>query len=168
MVAPLILAMHFLSGPGAQASPHVRVLAQTPRYAIVKFKGGRLEDRTFDGQLLAEHFPFGWELIGLSLSRSSLPAWNTAQIPPHDTGSAGDINTVRALLSRRVQIYTRVRIADGYALAYWQGNGGGQTLFRKSGHTWKQIVSGGGSMNIRDLRGYGVPDAAVRALLARQ
>lgn len=168
MFAPLVLALHFLGGPGVKASPRVYELARTPRYAVIKFDGGRLENRTFDGQLLAEHFPFGWELIGISLNRSSVPKWNAAHVPPHDAGPRADVNAVRALLARKVQIYPSVRIAGGYALAEWQGNGGGQTLFRKSGHTWRQIVSGGGAMNVQNLRSYGVPDAAARVLLARR
>ncbi len=206
MIAMLILAAATVAAPqtpqaGALAflqpryratHPVVRIVASTPRYAVVKFSGAEIEGQITSGEMLVQKFAFGWQAVDLSTTgtlaicsvrahvvsppdlsqlRSVLSA-STADCPTgvdadqRDLGSAADVSAVRALMISSSEVVPFVRVVKNYAFVEWFGNGGGENFYKKTANGWSKFAGGGGAYRPDELHNqYGVPLAIAKALL---
>lgn len=141
-------------------------------FAVVSVTDGRLENAGLRTPLLLERFRFGWQPIELLDTQCPVRARihdelqlrallngfhitrGTACTEPIDSGPSGDIEAIRAAMTKFVPF---VHVADGYALAQWELPGGGVALYRKTGDSWKQLVSTGGALGVSDAEQFGIP-----------
>jgi hypothetical protein len=162
-------------------------------FAVAGFRAGQIEGELLNGQLLLQHFTFGWQVIDLSspgfaighLQNHGISS-NTAThlydravgSEPRDShcldncladaGSQTDINAIRSLtLVSRNEAIGPVVVSSDYAMAGWWGNGGGEMLFFKTHGLWKMKIDSGGCFNFAELVKHGVPVANARILFRR-
>ena len=167
--------------PGLQIVTAIVVRPYARAHAI-----GRIEGSRFNGTLLLQRFSFGWQLIDI-VPPERLPCLVTARGIPRshaeklnlplrtqskncpdarDRGAATDVVAIRKAMNSRRQAIHRVSVVDRYALAWWYGWGGGQTVFEKRAGAWTQIGNGGGAFRAAELhRLYHVPTAIAAKLL---
>lgn len=163
------------------------------RFAVAAFQGGEIEGSLRDGQLLLEHFAFGWQVVDLVLPGFSLdrlkeygissayatylfervhdPAPKDDQCLDNcraDSGSDVDVTAIRALTLRsQNQAIGPVVVSSNYAMARWWGNGGGEMLFSKTEGHWREISGGGGCLGLAEIVKHDVPTANAGALFRR-
>jgi hypothetical protein len=172
-----------------EAAVHVFFRPQNPRltiarinvvgkYATVLIRGGSLEGSPVNSAILVQRFSFGWQALDLINFRCRLEAH---AISTHDTemlmrgmpepqddrpcaGVGGDAGTQAQVEAVRMQtrgpLVPSVVVSGSYALGEWYGAGGGESVYRRHGKTWRLIAGGGGAMGISEMREYGVPQAA--------
>jgi len=189
---PQAAVLGFIRPSVSHVPAHLRIVVQTPRYAIVHFDDALIESTRGGGQILTKRFAFGWQPIDLSidnkpfamctirdhgvpdadfaklrgpLSSSTKDCLKGADSDQQDTGSSSDVNAVRAEAIGVAEIIPFVRVIDGYAYMEWWGFGGGENFYKKTPHGWKKFLDGGGAANVGDLTDKGVPLAIAKALL---
>ncbi len=187
-------ALAFLRPAAGHAQPVLRVVVQTPRYALLQFNHAQIEGWASDGQILVEKFAFGWQAIDLtnigaltacsarahripqqdySRLRGALKATPVncptgADTDQSDVGPAADVSAVRALMASSSEIVPFVRVIGNYGYAPWFGAGGGENFYKKTAGGWQKIGGGGGAYQSSELHKlYGVPLNVARALLRR-
>ncbi len=156
--------------------------------AVVRFSGAAMEgDDGWNGVLLIQRFPFGWQIVDLlaadcSLSARHLPRATVKQLSAGiplahaassdarcsyvpDRGPVRDIVAIRSL-HRGSYIVERVRVVGDYAAFDWFLPGGGESALARRGSAWIAVTSGGGVFGASDLVAKGIPRAAACELLA--
>ncbi len=153
-------------------------------YATVLVRGAILEGSSIDNAaILVKRFPFGWQNLALLNERCNLPELGvapsiraallrgmpaprgSADCGSHqgDRGPTADVVAVRKIM--RGPLTPTVRVVGDFAVGEWYGGGGGESVFERSGSTWKLILAGGGSHDISELARKGVPVGARCELL---
>jgi len=189
--SPQAAALAFLHPAVTHSHPTAKVVARTANYAIVRFTGGIIESQLSKGYVLAKKFSFGWQAIDLAafgkplqvcaLHSHGISGGDITALRPfldsstadcsvtghqRDIGDAVDVEAVRKLMPSTDEIVPYVRVAGGYAMGEWWGNGGGQNFFKKTSSGWKQFAGGGGAYQPGELHEhYGVPLTIANALL---
>jgi hypothetical protein len=156
--------------------------------AVVRFSGAAMEgDNGWNGALLIQHFPFGWQIVDLlnadcSLSARHLPRETVKHLSAGihlahaassdarcsyvpDRGPVRDIVAIRSL-RRGAYIVNQVRVVGDYAAFDWFLPGGGESALARRGSAWIAVMSGGGVFGASDLVAKGIPRAAACELLA--
>lgn len=77
--SPVAAAIAFLRPDLSRIDTHLRVAAQTSRYAVIEYDDAIVEGSRGRGQLLAERFPFGWQLLDISIDNEPFPACTLQQ-----------------------------------------------------------------------------------------
>jgi len=188
---PLEAAQRFLRTTIYNKNAIVSVQRQTSKYALIGYKNATVEGSDSPRQLLAERFPFGWQLLDISVDRilntcqlrqRGVPASVVASFRSFvsvsrpgkaldcslnfaDVGSAKDVAAIRLQLAPQNLLISPVRAIRGYALASWFGSGGGESFFKKMKTGWKWIGGGGGAAAVSDLVSYGIPEPIAKDLL---
>ncbi len=150
MLPQIVLAVHAFAPDARIQSGRV-----TGNTAIVQFSGATIEGAKARGRLLLRKYPFGWQAVDMALNDDAFRRQDL-----RDSGANADVIAIRGLMQNRFhshQIIGPVRVVQNYALVGWWGWGGGETLFRKAGHHWSIVTSGGGVLDAAGLRRYGVP-----------
>jgi hypothetical protein len=187
-------ALAFLRPTPDRAQAVVRVVVQTPRYALVQYSHAKIEGWASAGQILVERFAFGWQAIDIStigaittcsVGAHGLPQQDYSRLrgalsatrkdcptgidaDQRDVGTAADVSAVRALMISSSEIVPFVRVVENYAYVPWFGAGGGENFYKKTASEWKKIGGGGGAYQSSELQKlYGVPLSIARALLGR-
>jgi hypothetical protein len=173
----------------AAAYPYgsVRTVAVHGNVAVARIDV-RIEGEPYNGEMLLQRYPFGWQMIAIGspgiapcalaargvdkpaqsafASEIGLAA-NSAEVCgwlPVDIGPANDVVAVRALQSAAKSLIPRVHVVDGYAMSDWYGGGGGEDVFAKRDGTWHRIAGGGGAYDTTELVRVGVPPKIAAAL----
>lgn len=162
-------------------------------FAVVTFQSGHIEGGLYNGQLLEEKFPFGWQVVDLAttgfatgqllnhgisaasatyLHEGSTGGDSRASVCPDncksDSGRFSDIVAIRSLmLLTPNEAIGPVVVSSTYAMAEWWGNGGGEMLFTSTHWRWKILSGGGGCWNIAELVEHRVPIANAKVLIRR-
>jgi hypothetical protein len=178
--------------PNHDPVPKITKVVIAAPFAVASFDRGMIESKLYRGQLLLEHFGFGWQVIDVSID----PTFETVELTHHglpvktaiallhgvvrgrsaldscapsrpacyaDSGTAEDIEAIRKnYLPSQDEAIGPVVVRSGYAMAEWSGNGGGEGLFRKRLGRWQQISGGGGAMCMADLLQMHVPLATAK------
>jgi hypothetical protein len=169
------------------SNPTFRIgaVSQHDPYAVVSFRNGQIEGSIDDGQLLLQKFPFGWQVIDLSIHRFTTQdmashgiAAAAAQALLHglvpgkaqagwelgDYGPAADVDDIsRTMVDSPGEAIGAVKVYSGYAVLLWFGRGGGERVFAKRNGGWVPITGGGGCLDTAGFVHYGVSaEAAAR------
>jgi len=189
---PQAAVLAFIRPNVSHVPAHLRIVAQTPNYALIHFDDALIEGTRGGGQIFVKRFTFGWQPIDLtidnkpfavctirdhgvpsadfaklrsSLSTSTKECLKGADSDQRDAGSSSDVNGVRAQAIGVAEIIPYVRVVDGYAFMEWWGWGGGENFYKKTPTGWKKFMGGGGAASVNDLMAKGVPLATAKALL---
>lgn len=191
---PEAAAIAFLVPKTTHSQTTVKVTAQSPHYAIVKFTNAIIESTPAAGYLLVRKFSFGWQSIDLTTNEKPFPlcavkrhgvatgdlqalnnGWaTTSPCTPggktdyRDAGAASDVDAIRIKMAGVNEIVPVVRVVGNYAFLEWWGWGGGENFYKRTPTGWAQFVGGGGALRPDELhQHYGVPLAIAKQLLKR-
>jgi hypothetical protein len=134
------------------------LVAEHGGYAIVRLNGGKFQGGPLDGEVLVEHFGFGWQNVDFENDAFRCRVPNAScRTASGDVGSPSDVDAVRELMQGYGLVVDAVRVSGNYALAYHDLTGG-QVLFHKMANRWrKRSSSGCGMIGASDLVAEGVP-----------